>query len=72
ARVSEQQLEAFSQLQQRGDLTLRFQAAREITPDETPDVASVASAVDKAVAFAKKWHQADWTPAPGIGLNNIK
>lgn len=72
ARVSEQQLSAFHQLQQRGELTLRFQAAREITPDDTPNVAAVAAAVDKAVAFAKKWHQAEWTPAPGIGLRNIK
>lgn len=53
ARVSEQQLNAFHQLQQRGELTLRFQAAREITPDDTPNVAAVAAAVDKAVAFAK-------------------
>ncbi|KLN95543.1 amidohydrolase [Moellerella wisconsensis] len=72
ARVSEQQLAAFAELQQRNDLTVRFQAAREITPDETPDIASVAAAVDKAVAFAKQWHQAEWTPAPGIGLRNIK
>nr|WP_314267528.1 amidohydrolase [uncultured Moellerella sp.] len=72
ARVSVQQLEAFAELQKRQELTIRFQAAREITPDETPDVASVAAAVDKAVAFAKQWHQAEWTPQPGIGLRNIK
>lgn len=72
ARVSVQQLEAFAELQKRQELTIRFQAAREITPDETPDIASVAAAVDKAVAFAKQWHQAEWTPQPGIGLRNIK
>ncbi|MDR0806020.1 MAG: amidohydrolase [Enterobacteriaceae bacterium] len=72
ARVSEQQLDAFSTLQKRGELTIRFQAAREITPDEAHSVTAVAAAVDKAVEFANQYHQAEWTPEPGIGLRNIK
>ncbi|HCM62588.1 MAG TPA: amidohydrolase [Morganella sp. (in: Bacteria)] len=72
ARVAEMQLDAFLALQQQGELTLRVQAAREITPDDAPDVASVPQAVNNAVAFAKHYHQAEWGPEPGIAVNNIK
>ncbi|WP_261821741.1 amidohydrolase [Pragia fontium] len=72
ARVSPKQLDAFSVLQQQNKLTVRFQAAREITPDDAHSVEAVAAAVDKAVEFANRYHQAEWTPEPGIGLHNIK
>lgn len=72
ARVSAKQLDAFSELQKQGELTIRFQAAREITPDDAYSVEAVAAAVDQAVEFANRYHQADWIPQPGIGLRNIK
>ncbi len=72
ARVSAKQLDAFSSLQNKGELTLRFQAAREITPDDANSVEAVAGAVEKAVEFANRYHQQQWTPEPGIGLHNIK
>lgn len=72
ARVSAKQLDAFSELQKQGQLTLRFQAAREITPDDAHCVEAVAGAVEKAVEFANRYHQAEWQPEPGIGLRNIK
>lgn len=72
ARVSAKQLDAFSSLQNKGELTLRFQAAREITPDDANSVEAVAGAVEKAVEFANCYHQQQWTPEPGIGLHNIK
>lgn len=72
ARVSPLQLEAFSELQKSGELTVRFQAAKEITPDDAYSVEAVSKAVDNAVAFANRYHQAEWTPEPGIGLRNIK
>lgn len=72
ARVSAKQLDAFSSLQNKGELTLRFQAAREITPDDANSVQAVAGAVEKAVEFANRYHQQQWTPEPGIGLHNIK
>ena len=48
-RVAELQLDAFRALQEQGELTLRVyrQAAREITPDDAPDVASVPQAIAK-------------------------
>lgn len=60
ARVAELQLDAFRALQEQGELTLRVQAAREITPDDAPDVASVPQAVQNAVAFAERYHQPEW------------
>lgn len=72
ARVSAKQLDAFLALQNKEQLTLRFQAAREITPDDASSVAAVAGAVEKAVEFANRYHQQTWTPKPGIGLRNIK
>lgn len=72
ARVSAKQLDAFSSLQNKGELTLRFQAAREITPDDANSVEAVAGAVEEAVEFANRYHQQQWTPEPGIGLHNIK
>ena len=72
ARVAELQLDAFRALQEQGELTLRVQAAREITPDDAPDVASVPQAVQNAVAFAERYHQPEWGPEPGIAVKNIK
>lgn len=72
ARVSPLQLDAFSKLQKSGELTVRFQAAKEITPDDAHSVEAVGKAVENAVAFANRYHQAQWTPEPGIGLHNIK
>ncbi|HEJ1051224.1 TPA: amidohydrolase [Morganella morganii] len=72
ARVAELQLDAFRTLQEQGELTLRVQAAREITPDDAPDVASVPQAVQNAVAFAERYHQPQWGPEPGIAVKNIK
>ncbi|GBU10299.1 amidohydrolase [Gammaproteobacteria bacterium] len=72
ARVAPLQLDAFATLHQQDELTIRFQAAREIMPAQVPNVAAVAVAVANAVDFARQYDQVIWSPKPGLGCRCLK
>lgn len=71
-RVFAEQLEAFAQLRNRGELTVRMLGAKEVTPDSVAGPQDAARAINEIAEFNRSWNDAEWTPAPGFGLAHVK
>ena len=65
-------IEAFTELERAGALTVRAHFAPPIRPAETPDIESARRAVARVVAIARKYDQGALRPAPSISVRHVK
>ncbi|OCG22870.1 amidohydrolase [Gilliamella sp. wkB108] len=72
ARITELQADAYLNLQQHDQLSIRLFGARELPPGDISTIEDIPNVVNKVKQFAKRYDDKNWQPKPGIKISHTK